>query len=245
MEENKTKVCNKCGKEKLLDEFPKAKGCKDGHRNYCKECKSKQNKKHYEKNKERYKENHEKYYKEHEDEIKEYRHQHYEDHKEEYNKRNRQWKEEHEGYNKKHYEENPHIYINSRNRRRIKEENQGKGITKEQFLECMDFFNWRCAYSNKVFSSNNTKKDRTLDHIISLEKGGVHEIWNLVPMYFNYNSSKQDRPPMDWYKKQDYFSEENLNKIVQWQIYAYKKWANDEDKPLVLITDLFDDNEIA
>ena len=41
----KTKICKICGIEKPLSEFHKDKNIKDGHTNYCKECRSKQNKK--------------------------------------------------------------------------------------------------------------------------------------------------------------------------------------------------------
>lgn len=33
-----TKVCKSCGKELPLEDFPKNKGCKDGHTNFCKIC---------------------------------------------------------------------------------------------------------------------------------------------------------------------------------------------------------------
>ena len=32
------KVCNTCNQTKDFEAFPKASTCKDGHRNYCKEC---------------------------------------------------------------------------------------------------------------------------------------------------------------------------------------------------------------
>ena len=35
------KTCNRCGEIKELELFTKAKMCKDGHRNYCKKCRSK------------------------------------------------------------------------------------------------------------------------------------------------------------------------------------------------------------
>ncbi len=58
-------------------------------------------------------------------------------------------------------------------------------------------------------------------------------------MLFDYNRSKNARPNvMSWYKEQEYFSKERLAKIVQWQQYAYDKWATEEDDELILITDL-------
>ena len=34
----KTKKCSRCGKDKLLDEFPKNKACFEGHSGVCKSC---------------------------------------------------------------------------------------------------------------------------------------------------------------------------------------------------------------
>lgn len=33
-----TKICKSCGEEKLLEEFPKHRRCKDGYYNFCKFC---------------------------------------------------------------------------------------------------------------------------------------------------------------------------------------------------------------
>lgn len=126
------------------------------------------------------------------------------------------------------------VRFNESVRRNKKLENQGKGMNVEQWKEMMEFFNWECAYSGKVLS----KKNRSIDHIVPIYKGGFHEIWNLVPMYINYNSSKKDNIPLIWYREQEYFSEERLAKIVEWQQYAYDKWATEEDDELILITDL-------
>ena len=123
---------------------------------------------------------------------------------------------------KKYNQENPHVKINSHNKRRQKIENQGEGITKEQWKEMFEFFNWRCAYSGEYIGSDSDK--RTIDHIIPLSKGGEHEIWNCVPMYGNYNYSKKTKDMLEWYKQQEFYSEERLNKIYEWQEYAKNKW---------------------
>ena len=47
-------------------------------------------------------------------------------------------------------------------------------------------------------------------------------------MYISYNISKLDRNMLQWYKKQDFFSEERLQKIYEWQEYAFNKWHKEE-----------------
>jgi superfamily II helicase len=47
MEEIKTKVCKRCGKEAPITEFSKHKGCKDGHHIYCKTCRNEMAKQYY------------------------------------------------------------------------------------------------------------------------------------------------------------------------------------------------------
>ena len=115
--------------------------------------------------------------------------------------------------------------LNAIARRRIREKYQGNGITKEQWLEMMKYFDWKCAYSGEYIGGNG--EHRTIDHIIPLASGGEHEIWNLVPMYDSYNFSKYYKDMLTWYKEQPFFSEERLNKIYTWQEYAFNKWGID------------------
>ena len=32
----------------------------------------------------------------------------------------------------------------------------------------------------------------------------------------------------EWYKTKEFYSEERLQKILEWQEYAYQKWGNNE-----------------
>ena len=121
---------------------------------------------------------------------------------------------------KKWREDNPDKYFNSNAKRRFNEDTQGNGITKEQWYECFEFFNWECAYSGIQLDKDN----RSLDHIIALDNGGEHEVWNCVPMYINYNSQKQTKDILEWYLEQSFFSIERLTKIYEWRIYAYWKY---------------------
>ena len=157
---------------------------------------------------------------------------------------NKQWYEDNKEYHKEYYkkwnENNPEKSFNIRNKRRSKEENQGRGINELQWNECYKWFNWKCAYSGEKLQKNKSTYGRTLDHIVALDNGGLNEPWNIVPMRKGYNSSKQDRiDSMTWYLEQEYFDIERLNKIIEWQIYAYEKWGGEEFGELILITDLF------
>ena len=102
-------------------------------------------------------------------------------------------------------------------------ENIKSGITTEQWREMMNFFDWKCAYSGIILF----KDTKSIGHIVPINKGGTNEIWNLVPMYRPYNSSKYGKDMLKWYKQQDFFSEERLAKIYEWQEYALNKWGAD------------------
>ena len=103
------------------------------------------------------------------------------------------------------------------------------------------FFDFKCAYSNINLGY---KENRSVDHILALDNGGLNKPWNCVPMLKSYNSSKNKRVDvLNWYMEQEYFNEERLNKIVEWQIYAYEKWGGEEFGELVLITDLFEEEK--
>lgn len=105
----------------------------------------------------------------------------------------------------------------------------------------MKFFDFKCAYSGEDIGGNNEDDRRTIDHIFCLDNGGLNEVWNLVPMLKSYNSSKKNKVPMEWYLKQDFYSEDRLKKIIEWQIYAYNKWATEEDENLILIIDIMEE----
>lgn len=185
---------------------------------------AKQKKQYYEDNKEEILERNKIYYNEHKEEISIINKQYYEENKEYILERNKQYREEHKEeiaeYHKRYHEENPHISFNATSRRRKKEENQGRGITKEQWFEMMCWFDWKCAYSNTPL----TKERRTIDHIIPLNNMGINEPWNCVPCFDSYNYQKNTNDMEEWYSQQPYFSEERLQRIYAWCEYAFNKW---------------------
>ena len=161
----------------------------------------------------------------------EYRKQYYENNKEKILERNKQWREANKDKRSeydKQYRQSPQgqaAIFNKHQRRRIREERLGTGITKEQWLEMMRFFGWKCAYSGELLND----ETRTIDHIIPISKNGPNMVWNMVPMLRNLNSSKHDKDMLTWYKTQECFDRERLDKIYQWQEYAFNKWYKEEE----------------
>lgn len=160
----------------------------------------------------------------------------------EYNIKNRDKNREyHKKYGKEYRKNNPEKLFNNHNKHRIKKENQGRGINKNQWNECFKWFDWKCAYSGEKLKKSNDTYGRTIDHIVALDNRGLNEPWNIIPMRKGYNSSKQNKVnSLDWYMEQEYFDIDRLNKIVEWQKYAYKKWDGEKFGKLILITDLED-----
>lgn len=216
------KVCSKCKRilvANAMNFYKKERG-KYGVRADCKKCFNEKTMKKEKENPEKYKEYHKKASKKWRENNKErcqentkrWRKENYDRVRENSNRRNRKYKKAH-----------PEKVFNDSIKRRQSEKNQGNGITKDQWLEMMEFFDWRCAYSGEYVGNND---NRTIDHIIPLSRSGEHEIWNCVPMVRNYNCSKQSSDMLEWYTQQPFYSEERLNKIYEWIEYAKNKYQN-------------------
>ena len=211
------KICSKCGEILHISRFHKDKNGKYKTRPDCKECSRKYQKEYNKNNKEKISKRQKIWYEENKDDI-------LKRSKERYEKNKDSILEKQKEYNKKWAKNNPEKILNRNNKRRNKEENQGNGITKEQWLEMMNFFDWKCAYSGEKMENNNTTNGRTVDHIIALDNGGENEPWNIIPMKKGYNTSKHTKDMLEWYLEQPFFSIERLTKIYEWRIYAYWKW---------------------
>ena len=210
------KKCTKCGKWLAVstENYYRLKHGRYGLKAECKECQSKY---------------HKQYHKNNKNKITKYSKQWYEANRDEYLERCKQYYQANRykylDYHKQ-YRQSPQgqvVAFNKNQRRRTKEEQQGTGITKDQWLEMMQYFDWKCAYSGKRL----TDKTRSVDHIIPLNSGGDNMIWNCVPMTRSLNSSKQDKDMLEWYREQDFYDPKRLEKIYEWQEFAYNKWGKD------------------
>ena len=214
--------CSKCGEILHISRFHKDKNGKYKTRPDCKECSRKYQKEYNKNNKEKISKRKHIWYEENKDDILKRSKERYEKNKDEILEKQKE-------YNKKWAKNNPEKIFNKSNKRRNKEESQGNGITKEQWYEMMNFFEWKCAYSGEKMESNNTTNGRTIDHIIALDNGGENESWNCIPMKKGYNTSKHTKDMLEWYLEQPFFSIERLTKIYEWRIYAYWKWKEETE----------------
>ena len=203
------------------------------HKQYCKANKEKvaeAKKQYYENNKDKILEQRKQHYEDNKEMILEYQKQYRENNREKVAERKKQYYEANKDkiaeYKKQHdkqYYQTPQGQVarfNGRQRRRAKEEQQGAGITKDQWLEMMNFFDWKCAYSGERLTNNT----RSVDHIVPLNNNGDNMVWNMVPMTRSLNSSKKAKDMLEWYKGQSFYNPKRLQKIYDWQEYARKKW---------------------
>ena len=235
------KICSKCNRLLVANSmnFAKQKTCKYGFESKCKECYKKYNKERkakkekerqeIEKNniilykvctkckkelpatteyfsvdsgkyglKSQCKECQKKYSSEHKEHIAEYGKQ--------WNENNRERKNE--------------LGRKAKHKRRAKLKSNGGEYTLEQWQECLEFFDYKCAYSGAELTKDNTN----IEHIIPISKGGTNNIYNIVPALDTVNKSKGGKDMHEWYKEQPYYSEERLNKILDWIEYASNKY---------------------
>ena len=216
------KVCSKCGELLVANNmnFGKMKAGKYGLCGQCKRCRNKHQAEYYQNNKDKKAEYDIEYRKNNKDKIAKYNINYRKNNKEKTVKYYQDNKEKIAKRNAEYRKNNPDKFFNYEQKRRQREE-FGPGISKEEWVDMMNFFNWKCAYSGESLTTNN----RSIDHVIPLKNHGWNGIINCVPCTKNVNSSKQASDMIDWYKQQDYYSEDRLNKIYEWIEYSINKYA--------------------
>ena len=81
-------------------------------------------------------------------------------------------------------------------------------VTLDEWKETLEYFNNSCAYCGSVGKI-------TQDHIVPIDSGGLNTKYNLVPACPFCNSSKSNRPLVQWYMKQPFATEERLQRVLE------------------------------
>ena len=169
-----------------------------------------------EKNKDRLREYNKEYNKEYreknKDKLKKSKKEYYENNKDKLKERNKEYYKEYRERNKDKLKERDKRY-------RHKKRGNGGAYTQLQWLDTLEYFDYKCAYTGECIKHN-----CHVEHIIPISKGGTSYIWNLVPSTASANLSKHNRDMEEWYREQEYFCEERLNKIYEYQKYIAAKY---------------------
>jgi hypothetical protein len=84
-------------------------------------------------------------------------------------------------------------------------------LAKKRFRESIyQAWDHKCGYCNGSATS--------LDHIVPRFKSGCSNRNNLIPACCRCNSNKASTDMETWYKQQDFFTQENLDRIKTWMI---------------------------
>jgi 5-methylcytosine-specific restriction endonuclease McrA len=117
------------------------------------------------------------------------------------------------------YKDNPNSYCrkcsgnvaqNARNKRRARKMDVANPCTYREWTSSLRNFNYECAYCGE-------KGRLWQDHIVALSKGGKHIKNNIVPCCKRCNTKKSTYDMETWYTQQEWFNQEKLDKIKQWQ----------------------------
>lgn len=111
---------------------------------------------------------------------------------------------------KLYYENNKDKFSFNRRKRRYKKYQLLDTLTKEEWEECLKYFNYKDAYTGLDLY------DLSKDHAVPVIKNGDNIKENIVPCNKEINSSKNDTNLLEWYRMQPFYSEFRLQKILKW-----------------------------
>ena len=173
-------------------------------------------------------------------------------------KKTKQWakdnKEQHNEYNRKAFKENRWNIVTIRREGSIKRRENGKhqewvknnpekikqyllnhrnhDISDQEWIACKEYFDNSCAYCGlpieenyRIYDGKSQKIDFHKEHV---DDNGANDLSNCVPACKSCNSSKWAFTLEEWYREQEYFSEEKFTKIYFWCNEEYKKYIEDK-----------------
>jgi hypothetical protein len=107
-------------------------------------------------------------------------------------------------------------YNGYKHKRRSRERELISTLNTEQWEQCQQHFNHKCAYCEK-------KQKLTQDHFVPVSKGGEYTRVNIVPCCRPCNASKGNRNFFEWYPQQPFYSQKRERKILRYLDYKKDK----------------------
>jgi hypothetical protein len=216
-----TKICSICNEEKGLEQYnsivkyPKTKEPYIYYFPYCIKCNREKSLRNRNENRDRAIQNNKEWKKQNRDR--------YLDYLSDYHKENR----EHEYIYMGEWQRNNKDKLKSY--AEYREMNKTHTITNEEWEDCKNYFNYRCAYCNLPVEEHYIKykgKLRLGDfHREHVNHEGSNDLSNCVPACKSCNTSKHDKHLDDWYtNKNEKYTYERLEKIHKWINEDFKKY---------------------
>jgi hypothetical protein len=106
-------------------------------------------------------------------------------------------------------------------------------ISDKEWEDCLRVFNYCCAYCG-ISQVEAKKRDKQRLHKEHVEHNGYNDLRNGVPACRSCNDKKWAFDMEEWYRQQEFFTEERLEFIKWWCSEGYKDYI--EDKPPYRIT---------
>ena len=107
-------------------------------------------------------------------------------------------------------------------------------LTEGDWEFAVTYFNDRCCYCGE-------EKDLTRDHLIPLDSGGEFHRNNIVPCCQSCNSSKKNNEFETWFKKQKFYSEYKVKKILDYIIFIENLELKENNYSLVITKEVVRD----
>jgi len=115
---------------------------------------------------------------------------------------------------------------------RLKREPKNHKISIKEWEACQKYFDYKCAYCGLPITEHwITHKGVTKlggFHKDHNDENGANDLSNCIPACKSCNCHKWNFNFEDWYRKQEFFTEDRYNKIIKWLTEDYKLYIKDE-----------------
>ena len=100
-------------------------------------------------------------------------------------------------------------------------------ITEAEWRKCLEQFDYKCAYCGLTEKEHLEMYNQVL-HREHADSGGANDLSNAIPSCGSCNYRKWIFPMEEWFREQDYFTEERLWYIYWWTTEGYKDYIDDK-----------------
>jgi hypothetical protein len=147
--------------------------------------------------------------------------------KDRYENKNEEWAEYQNGYLKRpSSKEKQKVYQKKYKKKKHK-------ITKQEWLDCKNYFNNCCAYCELPVEEHYRRYNKGIQkidlHKEHIDDNGTNDLSNCVPSCQSCNSGKREEEFNVWYNKDNHkFTQERYNRIIKWLTEDYKLFIKEK-----------------